>query len=140
MSHPIDHGHQPAYCSFIRLYMSMESHGGIILTGEPNISVTLTTINPTWSDLSANPALRSERPATNRLSSCMAHCILNTVHAVDYSRERQNTSKTLTALYNRIIFAIFHDPVYSLQCYCLKNKIQNVKEKGYTKQPQFSQQ
>jgi hypothetical protein len=61
------------------------------------------------------------------------------IHAVEYSRERQNTSKTLTALYNRIIFAIFYDPVYSLQCYCLKNKIQNVKEKGYTKQPQFSQ-
>jgi hypothetical protein len=31
-------------------------------------SVTLPTTNPTWTDPGSNPALCSERPATNRLS------------------------------------------------------------------------
>jgi hypothetical protein len=31
-------------------------------------SATLSTTNPTWADMSANPGLRGERPATNRLS------------------------------------------------------------------------
>jgi hypothetical protein len=31
-------------------------------------SATLSTTNPSWSDLGSNPVLRCERPATNRLS------------------------------------------------------------------------
>jgi hypothetical protein len=31
-------------------------------------SATLSTTNPTWTDPGSNPGLRSERPATNRLS------------------------------------------------------------------------
>jgi hypothetical protein len=31
-------------------------------------SATLSTTNPTWTDLGSNPGLRGERPATNRLS------------------------------------------------------------------------
>jgi hypothetical protein len=55
--------------------MSLESDGGMILTGE-NLrtrrktcpSVTLSTTNPTWIEPGANPVLRGERPATNDLS------------------------------------------------------------------------
>jgi hypothetical protein len=31
-------------------------------------SAALSTTNPTWADLGANPALRGEKPVTNRLS------------------------------------------------------------------------
>jgi hypothetical protein len=55
--------------------MSMESHGGIILTGETEKkqektcpSATLSAINPTWTDPGANLGLRGKRPAINRLS------------------------------------------------------------------------
>jgi hypothetical protein len=34
---------------------------------------TLSTTNPTWIDPAANPGLRGERPATNRLSRSTAH-------------------------------------------------------------------
>jgi hypothetical protein len=54
--------------------MSLESDGGMILTGENRRtrrktcpSATLST-NPTWIDPSANPGLRGEMPATNDLS------------------------------------------------------------------------
>jgi hypothetical protein len=53
----------------------MENDGGMILTGEnrrtrrkPCPSATLSTTNPTWIDPGANPGLRVERLATNRLS------------------------------------------------------------------------
>jgi hypothetical protein len=55
--------------------MSLESDGGMILTGEtrrtrrktcPNAA--LSTTNPTWIDPGANPGLRGERPATDDLS------------------------------------------------------------------------
>jgi hypothetical protein len=36
-------------------------------------SATLSTTNPTWTDLGSNSALRGERPATNRLSHGTAH-------------------------------------------------------------------
>jgi hypothetical protein len=36
--------------------------------GENLPSATLSTTNPTWIDPGANPSLRGERPATNRLS------------------------------------------------------------------------
>jgi hypothetical protein len=55
--------------------MGMENDGGMILTEESeeleeknSPSVTLSTTNPTWIDLAANPGLRGERTATNRLS------------------------------------------------------------------------
>jgi hypothetical protein len=55
--------------------LCMESHGGITLTGEnwrspgnPCFIATFSTINPTWTDSSAYPGLRVERPTTNRLS------------------------------------------------------------------------
>jgi hypothetical protein len=61
--------------------MSLESDGGMILTGE-NIrtqrktcpSATLSTTNNTWIDPGANLGLRGERPATNDLSHGMALC------------------------------------------------------------------
>jgi hypothetical protein len=50
----------------------LESNGGMILTGENRRtrrkncpSATLSTTNPTWIDLGANPGLCGERPATN---------------------------------------------------------------------------
>jgi hypothetical protein len=53
----------------------VESHGGLILTGENSgsrretcPSDTLSTTNPTWNDKGANPGLGGERPATNDLS------------------------------------------------------------------------
>jgi hypothetical protein len=55
--------------------MSLESDGGMILTGENRItrrktcpSATLSTTNPTFIEPGANPGLRGERPATNDLS------------------------------------------------------------------------
>jgi hypothetical protein len=61
--------------------MSLESDGGIILTGENRStrrktcpSATLSTTNPTRIDPGANPGLRGERPATNDLSH--GHCRL----------------------------------------------------------------
>jgi hypothetical protein len=66
-------GHQRAYCSLPRCYMSVDSHGGMILTGETEAlgenspSATLSTTNLIWTDPSTNPGLRGEIPATNRL-------------------------------------------------------------------------
>jgi hypothetical protein len=60
--------------------MSMESDGGMILTGEiwrtrrktcPNI--TFSTTNPTRIEPGANPGLRGDRPATNCLSHGTTH-------------------------------------------------------------------
>jgi hypothetical protein len=55
--------------------MSLESEGGMILTGENRRtrrktcpSATLSTTNPTWIVPGANPGLRGERPATDDLS------------------------------------------------------------------------
>jgi hypothetical protein len=55
--------------------MSLESDGGMILTGENRTtrretcpSASLSTTNPTWIDPVANPGLRGKRPATNDLS------------------------------------------------------------------------
>jgi hypothetical protein len=59
--------------------MSVENHGGMILRGETEElkrkscpSSNFSTINPTWTDPVANPGLRSEKPATNRLSYVIA--------------------------------------------------------------------
>jgi hypothetical protein len=67
-------GHQWAYFSSPRCYMSMESHGGMILTGKteelrktcPN--ATLSTTNPTWTNLDANLGLCGEMLVANHLS------------------------------------------------------------------------
>jgi hypothetical protein len=55
--------------------MSLESDGGMILTGKNRktrrktcLSATLSTTNPTRIDPGGNPGLRGERPATNDLS------------------------------------------------------------------------
>jgi hypothetical protein len=54
---------------------SLESDSGMLFTGENRRtlrktcpSATLSTTNPTWIDLGANPGLRGDRPATNDLS------------------------------------------------------------------------
>jgi hypothetical protein len=56
--------------------MSMESHSGMILTGENQItqsktclSVTLSTPNPTWTDPGANQGLHGDRSA----NYCLTH-------------------------------------------------------------------
>jgi hypothetical protein len=69
--------------------MSVESDGGMILTGENRgtrrktcPSATLSTTNPTWIDPGANPGLRGERPATNDLSHGTALCFIATKKCV----------------------------------------------------------
>jgi hypothetical protein len=49
--------------------------------GENLPSATLSTTNPTCKDPGANPGLRGERPATNRLSHGTA-CVWNSVHVI----------------------------------------------------------
>jgi hypothetical protein len=63
--------------------MSLESDGGMILTGENRRtqrkicpSATLSTTNPTWIDPGANPGLRGERPVTDDLSRGTAHDVI----------------------------------------------------------------
>jgi hypothetical protein len=76
--------------------MSMENDGGMILTGEnrrtrretcPN--ATLFTTYPTWIDLGANPGLRGERPATNRLSHGTARISLLLLLFTGWHRTRR---------------------------------------------------
>jgi hypothetical protein len=61
-------------CSIPRWCMSMKGYGGMLLRGENQRTgktcriTTLSTTNPTWSDPDGNPALHSERPATNHLN------------------------------------------------------------------------
>jgi hypothetical protein len=62
--------------------MNMEQWWNDIFAGETEVlgenlpSATLFTTNPTWIDPGANPGLRGERPATNRLSHGTAFCYL----------------------------------------------------------------
>jgi hypothetical protein len=59
--------------------MNMEQWWNYIFAGEIEVlgenlpSATLSTTNPTWIDPGANPGLRGERPATNRLSHGTAY-------------------------------------------------------------------
>jgi hypothetical protein len=46
-------------------------------------SVTLSTTNPTWIDLGANPGLRGEKPATNRLSTAYCYGNISRVGSYD---------------------------------------------------------
>jgi hypothetical protein len=39
-------------------------------------NATLSTTNPTWTDLGSNPGLRGERPATSRLSHDTANILV----------------------------------------------------------------
>jgi hypothetical protein len=62
MSMSLNCCHHWAYCSSLRWKMSLESDGGIILTGENRRtrketwpSATLSTTNPTWTKPGANP-------------------------------------------------------------------------------------
>jgi hypothetical protein len=61
----------------------MESNGGMILTRENQRtlrrtcpSATLSTTNPTWTDLGINLGLHDERLATNHLSHGMVYIAL----------------------------------------------------------------
>jgi hypothetical protein len=51
----------------------MEHRWNEIDREKPCPSATLSTINPTWTDPGPNPGLRSERPATTRLSHGAAY-------------------------------------------------------------------
>jgi hypothetical protein len=70
-------GHQRAYCSSPKSYMSMECHGEMVLMGKLKnlekiyLSATVFTTNPAWTALGANPGLHGERPATNHLIHCL---------------------------------------------------------------------
>jgi hypothetical protein len=66
--------HYRTHCSSLRWY-ELESDGGMTLAGvnrrirrKTCPSANMSTANPTWIDPGANPGLRVERPATNRLS------------------------------------------------------------------------
>jgi hypothetical protein len=63
--------------------MSLESDGGMILTGENRRtrrktcpSATLTTTNPTWIDPGENPGLRRERRLTTWAMARLLPCVL----------------------------------------------------------------
>jgi hypothetical protein len=62
--------------------MNMEQWWNDIFAGETKVlgenlpSATLSTTNPTWIDPGANPGLRGERPATNRLSPICVYAVL----------------------------------------------------------------
>jgi hypothetical protein len=71
--------------------MSMESSGGIILTGENRRtrrkicpSAISYAINPTWIDPGANPGLHGERSATNCLSHGTAMPCSNSSRGTNY--------------------------------------------------------
>jgi hypothetical protein len=67
-------GHQWDYCSLPWWYMSMESHGGIMLAGENRRtqrktcpSNILSTTSPTWNDSGANVAFTFADKTTRKL-------------------------------------------------------------------------
>jgi hypothetical protein len=60
------------YGAMVELYFAGETE----VLGENLPSATLSTTNPTWIDPGANPVLRGERPAANRLSHGTAYRFL----------------------------------------------------------------
>jgi hypothetical protein len=89
-----------AYYAFRRRYEFGERRWNDILTGENRRtrrkicpSATLSTTNPTWIDLGANPVFRGDRPATNDLSH-------GTAHYVSLSLTNRKSSVHLRALYS----------------------------------------
>jgi hypothetical protein len=76
---PVNCNQQWASCSSLKWYISLESHGGMMLTDENQRtqretcpSATLSTTNPTWTDPSTNLGPCYERPATKHLNHVMA--------------------------------------------------------------------
>jgi hypothetical protein len=64
-------GHERAYCSSPDIWVwrvTVEWYWQEIQGEETCPSSSLSTTNPTWSHPGANPGLRGERPATNRLA------------------------------------------------------------------------
>jgi hypothetical protein len=87
--------------------MSLESDGGMILTGENQRTrrktcptVTLSTTNPTWIDLVANPGLRGERPATNDLNHGTALYRYNATHCFVTDFTCPHTSQIHGSMHN----------------------------------------
>jgi hypothetical protein len=73
-------GHQRAYCSSPRWYLSIESHAWNYTDRENRRirrktypSATLSITNATWTEPGENPGLHSERSATN----CLSHGTAN---------------------------------------------------------------
>jgi hypothetical protein len=64
---------------FIHNMICMESHGGVIVTGENPSHSTLSTTNPTWTDQVANPGLLGERPVNNRLIHCSPYALYHAI-------------------------------------------------------------
>jgi hypothetical protein len=66
----------------------------MIFAGETEVlgknlpSATLSTTNPTWIDPGANPGLRGERPASNRLSHGTAFGLQTDTNKYYYIRSR----------------------------------------------------
>jgi hypothetical protein len=90
-------GQQWAYSLSPRWYMSMESHGGMILTGENRRtrrktcpSATFSTTNPTWTSQGANPGLCGEMLATNCLSHDTAYSNITSVTFISEFRPDGN--------------------------------------------------
>jgi hypothetical protein len=86
--------------------MNMEQWWNDIFAGETEVlwenlpSATLSTTNPAWIDPGANPGLRAERPATNRLSHGTALLLIlliqNDVHSNFWSGYKTCTSQRVT--------------------------------------------
>jgi hypothetical protein len=99
--------------------MSLESDGGMILTGEnPRTrrktcpSATLSTTNPTCFDPGANPGLRGEWPATNDLShGTVKTCKILVLHFKSWI---QNSCKDISRLndYKSIAMQVIINTVY----------------------------
>jgi hypothetical protein len=70
---PCDEDEDKDDCFFFSFLREKEHRWNEIDRGKPKYSgknypsVTLSTTNPTWTDLGSNPRLRGERPATNHL-------------------------------------------------------------------------
>jgi hypothetical protein len=67
------------YEAMVELYIFA---GETEVLGENLPSATLSTTNPTWVDPGANPGLRGERPATNRLSHGTATVVCNVYYSL----------------------------------------------------------
>jgi hypothetical protein len=78
---------------------------GMILTGEDGstwwktyLSPTLSTVNPTLTGLGSNLWLRTERPATNHLSSGMAHKDLLYMYTVNWNKTHSSGNSYVLSL------------------------------------------
>jgi hypothetical protein len=97
--------------------MSLESDGGMILTGEKRRtlrktcpSATLPTTNPTWIDPGTNPGLRGERPATNDLSHGTAltegyYCVYLGYNALELEGRRERETEATEPIRSCLVYA-----------------------------------